>query len=111
MSNSFPVQIAVKQGCILSPVLFSLYINELVEYLLLGVYVAGINVKILLYADDIVLLAESPNDLQVMINKLLTYCLTWSLKVNMSKSKLMVFRTGKLPSNLSFKYGSRCRNR
>ena len=42
-----------------------------------------------------------------MINKLHTYCLTWSLKVNMSKPKKLVFRTGKLPSNLSFKYGDR----
>ena len=70
MSNSFPIQIGVKQGCIFSPVLFSLYINDLVEYLPLGVNLAGINLKILLYADDIVHLADSPNDFQVMITKL-----------------------------------------
>ena len=62
-SNQFPVDVGVKQGCILSPLLFSFFMNDLVDYLSLGVNVAGVNIKILLYADDIAILADSPSDL------------------------------------------------
>ena len=106
-SDSFPVEVGVKQGCILSPILFSLFLNDLVDYLSLGVTVAGVNVKALLYADDIVLLANSPIDLQTMIDKLHAYCKTWSLHVNLAKSKVLVFRTGnRISGNLRFKYGN-----
>ena len=106
-SDSFSVEVGVKQGCILSPILFSLYMNDLADNLPLGVEVAGINVKVLLYADDIVLLANSPNDLQIMIDSLHSYCLTWSLNVNLSKSKVLVFRTGnRISSSLNFRFGN-----
>ena len=49
-----------KLGGILSPLLFSLYLNDLLDILSGGLHVAGTNVKILLYADDIVLLSDSP---------------------------------------------------
>lgn len=105
-SNYFPVDIGVKQGCVLSPLLFSLFINDLAEVLPFGVNVAGVNVKVLLYADDIVVLADSPEDLQAMIDRLHVYCTTWSLSVNLSKSKVIVFRTGsRLSHSLAFKYG------
>ena len=61
--------------------------NDLVDYLPLGVNVVGINIKILLYADDIVILADSPSDLQTMINCLPNYCMEWSLNVNFAKSQ------------------------
>lgn len=45
-----------------------------------------------MYADDIVLLAETANMMQLMANKLQQYCCKWNLKVNTDKSKIMVFR-------------------
>lgn len=106
MSKSFSVEMGVKQGCILSPLLFTLYINDLADALPGGVEVAGVRVKVLLYADDIVILSDSPSGLQNMINALHQYCLTWSLKVNLDKSKVLIFRTGtRVSSNLKWNYG------
>lgn len=47
-----------------------------------------------MYADDIVLLATDPLILQTMINRLAKYTSLWNLTVNLSKSKIMVFRNG-----------------
>ena len=54
----------VKQGCFLSPLLFSLYINDLHECLPGGVNVAGTLVKVLLDAEDLIILVESEVELQ-----------------------------------------------
>lgn len=106
-SEYFPVESGVKQGCILSPVLFSLYVNDLPYILPGGVRVADTTVKVLLYADDIVLLSDSPLGLQEMIYELERYCLLWSLKVNLSKSKILVFRRGsRISSNLRWCFGN-----
>jgi len=45
-----------------------------------------------MYADDIILLADTPADLQTMINELSAYCKQWDLTVNTSKSKVMTFK-------------------
>ena len=95
----------VKQGCLLSPLLFSLDINDLPDALPGGVNVAGVNIKVLLYADDLVLLADLPEMLQSMIDAFSTYCKTWSLTVNLLKSKILVFRKGsRLSSNVNWSY-------
>ena len=75
----FIVTSGVRQGDTLSPILFSLFINELavgVKNLNLGIDIGGI----LLYADDIVLMSESEENLQ----KILDYChkWCWMLKIN-----------------------------
>lgn len=94
LSDYFNTESGVKQGCLLSPLLFSLYINDLNDSLDGGLTIEGINIKVLLYADDIVLLADHPVKLQRMISKLENYCKSWNLVVNTSKSKIMVFRNG-----------------
>ena len=63
-----------------------------------------INLYIILYADDTVLLSESKTDLQNQLDALYEYCNLWKLKVNIDKSKIMVFSKGRLPNNLEFKY-------
>ena len=74
LSDVFCVDSGVKQGCILSPILFCLYLNDLPDELPGGLNVAGVNIKILLYADDIVLLSDTSTDLQSMIDALFSYC-------------------------------------
>jgi len=71
-----------------------------------GIEIAGINIKVLLYADDLVLISDSSDGLQTMINAFHEYCSHWCLTVNLEKSKVMVFRKGaRLSANLSWKYG------
>ena len=56
-----------------------------------GASFTGTRVKILLYADDLVLLVETPHALQLMINQLENYCKQWDLKINLSKTKTIIF--------------------
>jgi hypothetical protein len=44
------------------------------------------NIFLLLYADDTVLMAETPEDLQKQLNIFHDYCLAWKLKVNIDKT-------------------------
>ncbi len=55
----------------LSPTLFSIYVNDLVDVingLQCGVEIDGELVAVMLYADDIVLLSETDTDMQRMLD-------------------------------------------
>jgi hypothetical protein len=52
------------------------------------------NLFVLVYADDMVIFAESPEGLQKMLNTLHSYTEEWSLSVNIPKTKVVVFRNG-----------------
>ena len=62
---------------------------------------------ILLYADDTVILAESSDDMQNQINYFYDVCKKWRLKVNIEKSKVLVFSNGRLPNNIKFNYNDK----
>ena len=66
---------------------------------------ALLKLYILLYADDTVLLAESPKDLHNSINLMEEYCHLWKLKINVSKSKVTVFSRGKIRNRPEFSFG------
>jgi hypothetical protein len=79
LSTWFPCGIGVKQGCPLSPLLFGLYLDGLEKHLdaLEGdslPQLADIIVKLLLYADDLALMLETPQGLQKQINVLFEFC-------------------------------------
>jgi hypothetical protein len=57
---------------------------------------------IILYADDTVILSESESDLQAQHDAFHEYCLTWNLKVNIDKNKIVIFGSGRTPQTLSF---------
>ena len=56
-------------------------------------------VNLLQYADDLVLLADSPTGLQHSLNLLYSYCSTWDLKINTDKTKIMVFHSRQADTN------------
>jgi len=94
-TDEFGTTCGVRQGCLLSPLLFTIYINDLVDEIDVGGFCYnGVWIRLLMYADDIVFLAPNPTILQEMINKLENYCEKWDLRVNLNKSKIMVFRKG-----------------
>lgn len=94
LTEGFRTINGLKQGCLLSPLLFSLFIDDLQSNLGGGVNIDDLNIKILLYADDVVIMSSDAGLLQDMINNLEMYCERWNLIVNLSKSKIMVFRKG-----------------
>ena len=94
-SGWFFTNSGVRQGDSLSPTLFALFINRLAEeikQLNKGVDVDGVNVSILLYADDIVLISGKETDLQHMLDYMKQWCFKWKLKLNVEKSKIVHFR-------------------
>ena len=60
---------------------------------------------VILYADDTVLMAESASELQTLLDTYYRYCITWKMKVNVDKTKIMICSKGCMPVNLQFKYG------
>ncbi|MCO5603414.1 hypothetical protein L7F22_057564 [Adiantum nelumboides] len=89
--------IGVKQGCPLSPTLFGMYIDEVSDYIDRegdrGAQLAETWIPLLLYADVIVLIAESPDGMQRQLDVLQKFAEESGLSVNMGKTKIMVFNT------------------
>ena len=93
-TDYFPTNKGVKQGDVLSPFLFNLYINDLVGKLGIDSNTPTLNklpLNCLLYADDLVILSTSPLGLQKALDKLTEYCNTWHLQINAKKTKIMKF--------------------
>ena len=85
----------LRQGCPLSATLFGLFIDGLHHYLETAVPAAGIQIlqmrlRELVYADDICLLASSPERLQALIDALAAYCATLQMEISVPKTKVMV---------------------
>lgn len=93
MSNYFVAANGVKQGGVLSPVLFCIYIDNLLYSLKqagIGCFIGSNFVGSLAYADDLVLLAPSPSALRKMLLICDAYALEYNILFNASKSKCIV---------------------
>jgi len=91
----------------MSPILFSLFINGLAREInekAEGIEVGERRVRLLLYADDIVLLAESASDLQKMLDVVTAYSIQWRFRVNPKKGKSEVMLFGRKPRNRNRKW-------
>ena len=109
LTDWFKVNTGVRQGCSLSTILFNIFLNDIavmLKSLHKGVTIGNENVCILLYADDIVLIAENENDLQTMLTTLNDWCISNSMCINIGKSNIVHFRPDSLQrSEYIFKCG------
>ena len=107
----FDYQKGVRQGWILSPMLFNLYYNEIPFLLDQGdtdsiTLPYGSKLSCLLYADDLVLVSHSAKGLKKALSNLAKYCKDWMLSVNPKKTKVVIFKrnVGNQPlKNITFK--------
>ncbi len=79
-SEWFDVNVGLRQGCLLSPLLFNMYINDLIADVkgnCSGFPIGGVNVCAFLYADDLVFLARNERDLQAMLDRLHEWCMKY----------------------------------
>ena len=98
LTDIFPCNRGVRQGCLLSPILFALYLNDLNRHIKVssqGVLVDDTPVHSLLYADDLVLIVKDRIDLQAQLNALDRFSRSLKMEVNMDKSKVMVMQKQK----------------
>lgn len=94
LTEEVQIEKGVRQGCILSPCLFNLY-SEVIfrnafDQLNLGIRINGKLIQNIRYADDTVLLATNPEDLQIMLQKLNNTLLEYGLRINTNKTKHMI---------------------
>ena len=111
MSDYFSCDVGVRQGENLSPLLFSIFLNDFELYISDGLKtMAGdvnlflsdentehfLKIFVLLYADDTIVLAETADDLQKALNAVYDYCEMWQLTVNTEKTKVVHFSRAKV---------------
>ena len=95
ISKQFNIGQGVAQGCSMSPILFSIFINQLlddVEKAAIGITVKkDVKVGGHMFADDFVGLTNNAEDLQTFINVVQGFCNKWRLKSNIKKRAVVVF--------------------
>ena len=101
-------------------VLFSLYLNDLEDFFQIndinGLKSISDEVEtelnyylkliVIVYADDSVLMSKSQEDLQKQLDSLNEYCHIWKLKVNVGKSKVVIFSKGRMSKNIVSMYNN-----
>ena len=96
--TQIPTQIGkgVRQGCILLPCLFNLYVeyirrNAGLDEVQAGIKIARRNINKLRYTDDNTLMAESEEELKSLLMKMKEESKIVCLKLNIQKTKIMAF--------------------
>ena len=102
ITEFFPSNVGLKQGCNMSPILFNLFvsnINEIFDVCFCQLVSLG-NIKLsnLLYADDLILISETKTSLQGCLDNLEAYCQKWKLTVNNKRQKSWLWKKRQSPA-------------
>ena len=110
VGTPFPCRNGVKQGGVMSPILYSIYMDQLLTRLHNSPYGCEINrvfMGAFAYADDLILLSPTVHGTRCMLNICETYGQDFNVMFNPSKSKLIVRTTNEhrmLADSISLKF-------
>lgn len=94
----------VRQGCVLSPLLFNLYseaiFKEALEEDVGGIKINGTTINNIRYADDTLIMANNLIELQHMMDNVVQHSERFGLQLNVSKTKVIVFAKTHVAANL-----------
>ena len=93
-SQPFTVPLGIKQGGINSPEFFALYVDEVIKLMrkkAIGCHIYKLFLAILMFADDLCLLAPTRSSLAEMITTVSSFCTKYGFEFNPKKSKILVF--------------------
>ncbi|KAK3555124.1 hypothetical protein QTP86_010013 [Hemibagrus guttatus] len=101
-SDLFPVHVGLRQSCPLSPVLFIVFMDRISRCSqgLEGVRFGDHRISSLLFADDVVLLTPSSQDLQHALGHFAAECEAAGMRISTSKSEAMVLDRKKVACTL-----------
>lgn len=86
ISRPYQLLAGIRQGGVLSPLLFTIYVNDLLDkFAKYGCCFKGISVSAIMYADDLILLSPSKGDLQNMLNTCSSELALLDLQINVKK--------------------------
>ena len=110
-SSRFKLTTGVRQGCVMSPVLFNLFMDRIMREIVNKFEGGGIEIayrtdggmfmnyrvkpdgthkiKAPMYADDLALLGTSSSELQQMVNAFHDTCMKWGMRINSDKTKIL----------------------
>ena len=125
ISNPFEINRGVKQGCVLVPTLFALYLAAVLDTMTIdlsgGVYIKTrmdggglfklsrlkseklsrkLCIRELLYADDSALVSNSLQEIQEITNRFVEAAKSFGLKINISKTEFLINNTLNIPQFL-----------
>jgi len=111
LTDSFKFQRGVLQGEPMSPCLFNLFIDGIARRLLKSgipsVRIGSARFHVLLFADDLVIVANNPQDLQRKINVAAQFFEDRGLQVNITKTKVVIFAKRRANEMRVFKWDHR----
>ena len=96
--NWFHITAGVRQGGILSPDFYNIYVDKLIYILQksgVGCHISNIFAAALFYADDMCVLSPSLRGLQKLLDICSNYCAEWDICLNAKKTKNMFFGKNK----------------
>ena len=99
-SLPFETTRGVRQGCVLSPLLFNIFLSDIQEIFDMcgsNPKLSDVEISSLIWADDILILSETASGLQRKLDNLGIYCKKNKLQVNTDKTQAMTFtKSGRL---------------
>ena len=110
--NPISSNLGLKQGCPLSPLLFNLYVNDIVQHLgptpSDSIELQNEKITHFMYADDLVIVSATKEGLQEKLDELSQFAEVKELTINTKKSQVMIFnKSGKLLKDTFSIYGQK----